>query len=133
MIIDCSRSWQVREDEDDGGDESSEGSSRGIAVNPSDIKAETPQEENSKALLKQAMHSNARSRNISSSPVKSESNGEAEVIAQPLQSESAIEEQDDVDDLRSSAALSELGYNRKFRIVCAVRSYLQPSILKLLR
>ena len=110
-------SWplQVREDEDDDGDESSQGSSQGKAVRSPVPKAETPQEETSKALLKQATHSNARSRNHSSSPPKPESNGSGESATQPLQSESAIEEQDDLDDLRSSSILSDLGYNRTSR------------------
>lgn len=83
-------------------------------------KAETPQEETSKALLKQAMHSNARNRNHSSSPPEPESNGTGESASQTLQSESAIEEQDDIDDLKSSAALSDLGYNCMFKFALTI-------------
>ena len=94
-----------------------------MAVNSSAVKAEPNQEEISKALLKQATHSDTRSRNPSLSPEKSVSNGEAEAAAQPLQFESAIEEQDDVDDLKSSAVFGDPGYNRKLSTALAAVSF----------
>ena len=78
-------------------------------MKPPEPKSEDAADEASRTLLKQASHSNAHSRKHSASPEKLYQKEDTNDIAEPLVSDSAIDENDDVDDLKSSGLLSDLG------------------------